>query len=160
MPHFPLAYHITFGTYGTRLHGGDRVTVDRSMNSYGDPLIGIDSEWERIERNLLRFPPRELTIEQRLFIEDVVPSICKRGGWKFVEAAAAPDHVHNVLEAEVDGKDVRKWLKRWLSEALSEHWPLLLEQVWWAECGSVKWVWIADYYRRVVGYVRDQKTLR
>jgi REP element-mobilizing transposase RayT len=158
--HYPLAYHITFGTYGTRLHGGDRVTVHRPDNEFGDPLIGVDGEWERIEQSLLRFPPRELTIDQRLFIEDTVPSICQRGGWTFVDTAAAPDHVHNVLEAQVDGKDVRKWLKRWLSEALSKRWPLQPEQVWWAECGSVKWVWFDDYYGRVKKYVRDQRAHR
>jgi hypothetical protein len=41
----PLAYHITFGTYGTRLHGDERGTVDRAMNKPGDPIIGADSSW-------------------------------------------------------------------------------------------------------------------
>jgi hypothetical protein len=41
----PIAYHITFGTYGTRLHGDPRGTVDRSMNRPGDPIIGADRAW-------------------------------------------------------------------------------------------------------------------
>jgi hypothetical protein len=31
--YFPLGYHITFGTYGTRLHRDPRGTVDRSVNN-------------------------------------------------------------------------------------------------------------------------------
>src|SRR5437773_6810982 len=101
---FPLAYHITFGTYGTRLHGDERGTIDRTMNKFEEAIIGLDKEWQRIERSLLKFPPRVLTIEQRLFIEEIVPSICARGGWKHLATAAAPDHVHNVLSAEVEGE--------------------------------------------------------
>src|SRR5688500_18791040 len=37
-----LAYHITWGTYGTRLHGDPRKTVDRLHNQYGDPVLGYD----------------------------------------------------------------------------------------------------------------------
>ncbi|MCH8164939.1 MAG: hypothetical protein IH889_04955 [Planctomycetes bacterium] len=33
MSNGPLAYHITFGTYGTRLHGDPRGTVDRTLNN-------------------------------------------------------------------------------------------------------------------------------
>src|SRR5438876_12296826 len=35
-----LAYHITWGTYGTRLHGDPRKTVDRQHNAYGEPILG------------------------------------------------------------------------------------------------------------------------
>ena len=155
---FPMAYHITWGTYGTRLHGDERGTVDRSMNNFGDPIIGRDGDWHRIESSRLRFPARVLTVEQRLLIENIVPDICIRGGWTFVTTAAADDHVHNIISSPVDGKDIRKWLKRWVSEALNKRWPIEQGQVWWAECGSVKWIWNEDYYRRAADYVRGQRT--
>ena len=156
---FPLAYHITFGTYGTRLHGSDRPTVDRSQNKFGDPVIGKDAEWETMERSLLKFPPTVLTIEQRLFVQQIIPSICVRGKWEHVATAAAKDHVHNIIRAAVEGADIRRWLKRWLSQAMSEKWPPLPDQVWWAECGSVKWIWVNDYYDRAVDYVNDQRAI-
>jgi REP element-mobilizing transposase RayT len=156
---FPLAYHITFGTYGTRLHGSDRPTVDRSQNKFGDPVVGKDAEWETIERSLLKFPARILTIEQRLFVQEIIPSICVRGNWEHITTAAAKDHVHNIIRADIEGADIRKWLKRWISQAISEKWPLLPDQVWWAECGSVKWIWVNDYYGRAVDYVNDQRTM-
>jgi hypothetical protein len=37
----PLAYHITWGTYGTRLHGDKRGTVDRENNAFGTPVLGL-----------------------------------------------------------------------------------------------------------------------
>ena len=155
---FPFAYHITFGTYGTRLHGDSRGTVDRSANKFGEPIIGQNEEWNSEELSLLRFPRRILTVEQRIEIERVIPTICERGGWEYIVSAALPDHVHNLISANVDGKDVRKWLKRWISESLSGIWPLEPDEVWWAECGSVKWVWERDYFDRVETYVRQQRT--
>jgi len=157
---FPLAYHITWGTYGTRLHGDARGTVHRSENEFGDAIIGTDGDWQREEKSLLRFPIRILTIQQRQFIERAVPPICRRGGWELITVAAGPDHVHCVIRAAVDGKDIRKWLKRWLGESMTGHWPIQPGEVWWAECGSVKWVWNQDYYMRVVDYVRRQETTR
>jgi REP element-mobilizing transposase RayT len=157
---FPLAYHITWGTYGTRLHGDERGTVDRSMNKFGEPIIGAEESWQRMETKLLRFPPRELTLDQRQFIEKSIPGICVRGGWEYIATAAARDHVHNILRATVDGKDIRKWPKRWISEAMTKRWPVLPEQVWWAECGSVKWIWTEDYFDRAVAYVRKQRATR
>ena len=155
---FPLAYHITFGTYGTRLHGDSRGTVDRALNQFGDPIIGAEADWQSDETAKLRFPRRFLTVEQRAAVEQVIPSICRRGGWDYIVSAAKPDHVHNLIRASVEGADVRKWLKRWISETLSAQWPLMQGQVWWAECGSVKWVWTPDYYQRVQNYVRGQRT--
>ena len=110
--HNPLAYHITFGTYGTRLHGDERGTVDRRANKYGDPIIGAQPDWQQMERNFLRFPPRIFEISHRQLIERLVPVICVRGGWHLHSAAAAKDHVHTLLTAQADGEIVRKLLKR------------------------------------------------
>jgi REP element-mobilizing transposase RayT len=156
----PIAYHITFGTYGTRLHGDPRGTVDRSHNQPGEPIVGADlTRWER-EHAKLRFEPVLMTPEQMRFAEDQLPAICTRGGWTLHTAAAGPDHVHTLLTAAADGEAVRKWLKRWLGEAMSASWRLAPGATWWAECGSVKWVWDERYFARVFDYVRDQRAAR
>ena len=73
---YPLCYHITFGTYGTRLHGDSRGTVDRAENAFGAPIVGRDGEWQQDELSLLKFPPRLLTVDQRLAVQEVVPQVC------------------------------------------------------------------------------------
>ena len=158
MPDQPLAYHITFGMYGSRLHGDARGTVDRSMNKPGDPIIGRDTDWEQIERSLLRFPPVVPTSHQRQFAESIIPSICNRGGWQFHTCAAQDDHVHALLTTTADAKTVRRLLKRWLGQALSERWPLLPDATWWAEGGSVKWIWDQQYFENVFSYIERQRT--
>jgi hypothetical protein len=157
MREFPLAYHITFGTYGTRLHGDERGTVDRSMNKPGDPIIGRADDWQRMERNRLRFEPRVFTFDQMILVESLIPAGGERGGWRLHTCAAGPDHVHNVLGADADGDAVRKWLKRWLGQSLAQHIALQDGEIFWAECGSVKWIWEQDYLARAIGYVSGQR---
>lgn len=155
---FPLAYHITFGTYGTRLHGDPRGTVDRSHNRPGDPILGADpSRWQR-EQGTLRYPAVFLTDQQRQHVEAEVACICQRGGWEYIICSAASDHLHTLLSAAAEGAAVRKWFKRWLGETLSERWPLPDGQSWWAEGGSVKHVWDEDYLENVYGYISGQRT--
>lgn len=138
---WPLAFHITFGTYGARLHGGDRPTVDKLHNQYGEPMIEQDSR--RLERAVPRQTHATVRFDndKRLYVEQVVPGICQRGGWTYYICAAQPDHVHNLVSAKTDGQVVRRLLKRWLSESLSERWRDEEIRSWWAEGGSVKWIW-------------------
>ena len=154
---FPLGYHITFGTYGTRLHGDARGTVDRLRNKPGDPIIGRNEDWERMERSMLRYAPVMLSEAQRAHVESVLPAICERGGWRFGLVAAQADHVHVLLEAHADGKAIRNWLKRWLGESLSAHWTRPAGASWWSEGGSVKWLWDEGYRDNVYAYIHRQR---
>jgi hypothetical protein len=47
-------WHITWGTYGARLHGGDRPTVNRYHNKPGEPYVGPDMHRAWAENDLLR----------------------------------------------------------------------------------------------------------
>jgi REP element-mobilizing transposase RayT len=154
----PLAYHITFGTYDTRLHGDPRGTVDREHNQFGTPILEPDEERQKEEAARLKFDPIYFTLEQRQFIESVIPRICERGKWQYVVCAAGSDHVHVCLIApDVPGDCIEPWLKRWLSEALSAKWPLPDGARWWARNGSVKWIFDEAYFRNVKIYIFRQR---
>lgn len=130
-------WHITFGTYGTRLHGGPRLTVDRSHNRRGTPFIEFDSKRSAGERNSMKGPPIVLDAAQRGLIETRLPSLCERGGWSFVAAAAESDHVHLLCGADraVHGKQIRALVKRWLTQALNSQCPAPPSSPWWADGG-------------------------
>jgi hypothetical protein len=119
------SWHITWGTYGTRLHGSVRPTVDRDHNRRGEAFLARNERREHAEATILNFPARLLTYEQRVFIEEQIPAICIRGGWDYRICAAGPDHVHVLcdIRPEIHGEKVRRLLKRWLGEELSKLWP-------------------------------------
>lgn len=154
---WPIAYHITVGTYGTRLTGDSRGTVIREQNTFGTPFFPPNCIVERVARGMLKYPPVYLSDAQRERVESQASAVCKRGGWVFHTVAAQQDHVHLLVTAQVDGKRVRAWWKRWLGEELSEVWPTEPGQTWWAEGGSVKWCWDEAYFYAVKNYILRQR---
>ena len=161
-----LAFHLSWGTYGTRLHGGPRPTVDRKHNQYGDPVLGFDEHrWER-EKSLMKFPPVTFTRPQMTTIESLLPEICQRGGWDHHVGACGPDHVHEILFSRNDPETIRRLFKRWLGQRLFD----LFKggtgcpqpgsgATWWAECGSIRWIFQEDgtYYQNAFDYVHRQR---
>jgi REP element-mobilizing transposase RayT len=164
-----LAYHITWGTYGTRLHGDPRGTVDRKHNEFGTPVLGFDEHrWEREKENL-KFPPVVLTRDQMRSIESLVPEICERGHWKYITCAAGPDHVHVILKSEHSPETIRRLMKRWLGQKLMQRYknePGCPQPgkpgtgaTWWAECGSIRWIDSERYLHNATKYVYDQRAI-
>jgi hypothetical protein len=170
--HFPhpdcTAWHISVGTARARLHGGPRKTVDRRQNKPGDPFVGRDFERERWEREAANGEPVFLDERHRAFIERMLPAICERGGWTYhVGAAPSPpenDHFHVLLDAPkaVHGKDIRTWLKRWLTEAMNTEFGHVPDGdgsgEWWVDGGSTKPVKDVAYFMNVFEYDRQQRS--
>ncbi len=155
-------WHITFGMYGTRLHGGPRLTVDRRHNRRGTPFIAHDSERSSNEQDSMQGEPILLTAAQRILIETRLPSLCTRGGWSFVAAAAESDHVHLLSGADraVHGKQIRTLVKRWLTQALNDEWPAPPGSPWWADGGSTRPIDNVRYFRNVCAYIEKQQSGR
>ncbi|MGH7177142.1 MAG: hypothetical protein ACREJC_07175, partial [Tepidisphaeraceae bacterium] len=162
-------------TYGTRLHGDPRGTVDRKHNEFGSPILGYDQHrWER-EKSLLKFPPVVLTREEMLIVESIIPWICERGSWKYITCAAGPDHVHVIVRSPRDPETIRRLMKRWLGQELSKRLNKEPNRpqsgtpepdrpqsgtTWWAECGSIKWIDNERYLKNATEYVTRQRATR
>jgi REP element-mobilizing transposase RayT len=165
-PHLDPAratWHITFGTYGTRLHGDARPTVDRKQNLAFEPFIYHNENRLKQNQQSLKTMPLYLSLQQRKQIETMMPAICQRGDWSY-RICAAPvdaDHVHVLLDAtcECDPDAMMKWLKRWVGEALTAKWGKPASGTWWAKCGSTKPIKDEDYLNNVYEYIRRQRTL-
>lgn len=153
------AWHITWGTYGTRLHGSARPTVDRQHNQRGTPFLPRDAGRERLAQAILNFEPVRFTPEQRTAIEAALPDICVRGGWAYRICAAGTDHVHllcDILPA-IHGEKVRRLAKRWLGQKLREIWPLVKSATWWAEEGSNIAIHDEPYLNNAFLYIHRQR---
>lgn len=157
------AWHITFGTCGTRLHGDPRLTVDRVRNKFNGPYVEPSVPRESFARAILTNPPVRLSHAQRVFVERAIPAACARGGRRYDTCAYAPDHAHTLLRADgpIHGKRIRQWLKRWLSEALdAEFGRRIGDGAWWAKGGSNRVVHDDDDLRAVIAYIDAQRSIR
>src|SRR4051812_31323308 len=93
----PLAYLITFRSYGTWLHGDDRGSVDRFHNKYGEPYIPENSRWHAYNREALKSPPVTLKSKQRKSIEFAIRDTCTKRKWDLYAFNIRTNHVHTVV---------------------------------------------------------------
>jgi REP element-mobilizing transposase RayT len=151
---FPIAFHITWGTYGTRLHGSSKPHVDRDHNEYRSPLAPTDPERERESRERMSGEPVKLTLEQRKLVEEAIRDVAARYGWVIHSIAVQSDHVHVVITASREGEQLRDAVKAVASRALNKQFG---KRAWWAEKGSAKYLWERGYFHNARDYVRDQR---
>jgi hypothetical protein len=81
---FPLAYLISFRTYGTWLHGDERGSVSRTQNVYGTPKIGPNKARRAAERKLLKHAPVNLDARQRPVVEEAIREVCKHRNYSSI----------------------------------------------------------------------------
>jgi REP element-mobilizing transposase RayT len=152
----PLAYFITWTTYGSWLHGDPKGWVESGIPGIQDP----DAERQRRSRERMTGDPVLLTAEQRLVVEETIRAHCHIRGWKLHALNVRTNHVHLVLTASVPPETVMAQLKAWCSRRLSEHGGLTGKgkngkRRWWTEHGSTKWINDEDYLNNAIRYTLE-----
>jgi len=94
----PLAYLITFRSYGTWLHGDERGSIDRFNNSYGGPYLPPNTAWLRHNRKQLKRPPFTLGARARRSVEKAVRETCSIRRWNLQAFNVRTNYVHIVWQ--------------------------------------------------------------
>jgi hypothetical protein len=118
--HPPLAYFITFRTYGTWLHGDKRGSIDRFHNRYGSPPLLPNNQREQYARTLLKQAPVRLSLRQRMIVHESFSETCKNRNWIPWAINARTNHVHSVITADCGSKKARTILKAAATKRLRE----------------------------------------
>jgi REP element-mobilizing transposase RayT len=158
----PLAYFITWTTYGTWLHGDARGWVQS-----GEPGIQPPDN-ARIESARQRMTDEAvlLDVAQRQIIEQVIREHCRIRGWMLHAASVRGNHVHVVVTADVAPEDAMKQFKAWGSRRLSDYSRLPARSAsegrdgrkrWWTEHGSTKWINDETYLQNAIRYVNERQ---
>jgi REP element-mobilizing transposase RayT len=149
----PIAFFITFGTYGSWLHGDKRGSVDRFHNRYGTPRLPQNRLRERYERQLLKQSSVRLTKLQRQIVMAAIREICKEKGWALWAVNARSNHVHTVVSADCNSKKVRAALKARATKNMREAGYWIHDHSPWARRGSRKNLWTPQDVANAVAYV-------
>jgi REP element-mobilizing transposase RayT len=154
----PLAYFVTWNTYGTWLPGDQRGWVEyRQGWQLPDPLLELEAA-ARMTEDACRLDP-----EQRKRVEAQVEETCQFRGWVLRAVNCRTNHVHVVVTADRKPEVVRNQLKAWCTRRLKEldevrrkdRPDLAFRENWWAERGSQRYVNDEDSLEAAILYVRD-----
>jgi REP element-mobilizing transposase RayT len=146
----PIAYFLTWSTYGTWLPGDSRGWVEyRHGWSLPDPILELEA------RALMTEEACMLSPAQRAAVEAQIAETCQFRGWALRAVNCRTNHIHVVLSApETKPKKIRSSLKAWATRCLKDQFdPSRMN--WWAERGSIRFIFDDDNYERVMFYVQE-----
>jgi REP element-mobilizing transposase RayT len=145
----PLAYLLTWTTYGSWLPGDSRGWVED-----GKPGIQPgDCERRNSAQALLTAAPVILSAAQRIIVESTIRDHCRIRQWQLHAVNARSNHVHVVVTADLPPETVMNQFKAWCSRRLNENGGA--PRRWWTKHGSTKWINEAGYLQRATHYVRE-----
>ena len=151
----PLAYFITWNTYGTWLPGDERSWVEyRHGWRFPNPILELESA-ARMTEDACR-----LDREQRKAVEAQIAETCNVREWKLYAVNCRTNHVHVVVAADCKPQEVRSQLKAWCTRRLKQlesnrGKSRSVRENWWAERGSQRYINDEDSLEGAILYVRD-----
>jgi REP element-mobilizing transposase RayT len=127
----PLAYVITFRTYGTWLHGDERGSTDRHNNIYRTPHIA----------------------SMRSVVEKTIRETCSFRHWHLYAINVRTNHAHSVISAARKPELVLNALKANSTRELKQLQLWTSHRSPWAEKGSCRHLWNEQSVARAIEYV-------
>ena len=146
----PIAYFLTWPTYGTWLPGDNRGWIEyRHGWQFPDPPRLLIAKSRMKESACLLHEAAQQVVERQ------IAETCQRRGWSLHAAACRTNHMHVVVGA-VDTMprkiriDIKAWCTRRLKDCVDAN-----RKNWWAERGSIRYVWDEEQLARVHQYVTE-----
>ena len=151
---FPLAYFVTFRTFGTWLHGEKRGTVDRhGRNVYGTERIGLDPMFSvTMERNM-NSEPVFLNGKQRATVERAIRDVCAIRNYSLVAINVRTNHAHVVASGARSPKSMMSAFKANATRELKEAGLVAKDRTIWSRGGSTIYLWKQHQVASAVDYV-------
>jgi REP element-mobilizing transposase RayT len=163
----PLAFLLTWTTYGSWLHGDARGWVHS-----GQPGIQPTNPQElKAAQSRMKTPSVILNELERKVVEATIKEHCRIRSWELHAINVRSNHVHLVVTAAVPPETVMRQLKAWCARRLTESLEKTVEsggageaveqqtkdgrRRWWTEHGSTKWINDEGYLQNAIRYVLE-----
>ena len=148
----PIAYLITWTTYGSWLRGDERgwvrLTSDgTTTHEPSNPALHAH------DSSLLKHAPVLLSPDMRRVVEDGVRRVCDRRGWVRHAVNPRSNHVHVVVGSSRAMDPTLVALKAWSTRALREAGLVDRDQRLWTRHGSTKSIHTNATLAAAVDYV-------
>lgn len=151
----PLAYLITFPTYGTWLHGDERGSVDENHNIYGTAFVSPNAQFVRQAHRLMSSPKFLLNEHQRRVVHETILETARHREWYVHTLAVRTNHVHVVVSAQEPPERVLNALKSWCTRRMAEKGLVQRGARVWVRHGSTRYLWKMEQLEAASRYVHE-----
>jgi REP element-mobilizing transposase RayT len=149
----PLAYLITFRTYGTWLAGDGRGSIDKYHNKYGGPRALVSHARERSQAARLKSPPFVLNAACRKIVEEAIKEVCLYREWALFAMSVRSNHAHAVVSGKSSSEKILNDLKAYSTRYLRETGQWTYPHSPWVDKGSRRFLWTAEHMATASEYV-------
>ena len=155
----PLAYFITFSTYGTWLPGTDKGagSVDRAHNQHLSPFIDPDPERADYIYDRMDQPVYVMDAFRRAIVCQAIIDLCLEKVWKLHATHVRSNHVHSVVTAERDAGRLMSDLKARASRELNSAGIDPVDRKRWTRHGSTLHLFDVETVGAKVRYTVDDQ---
>lgn len=153
----PIAYFITFRTYGTWLHGDERGSVDREHNHFGTPLIGENRARKSFEASELVHEPMRFGNAEMGVVRTAIEGVCLHRAWHIDALNVRTEHVHVVTTAERAPERVMNDFKAWSTRRLVEVGLVERGRRVWSRHGSTIYLFTPEKLAEKCRYVLEEQ---
>src|SRR2546428_9124813 len=149
----PLAYLITFCTYGHRLPGSAAGSVNRFLNEHGTPGLPLSPELEEQCRRRMKQSAYELDRGRRNHVRAAIIEACRFRGWELLVLHVRTTHMHSVVQSDCHPDFVSEKMKDRSSRRLNEAQLDFPGRRRWEPHGSTNYLWKPESVYNAIEYV-------
>jgi REP element-mobilizing transposase RayT len=150
---YPLAYLMTFRTYGSWLHGDKRGSIDRYNNAFRSPYKSSNLVVENQQKRKLKSNPVLLDAAQRTVVQEAVKDVCTFRAWHLHCINVRTNHIHSVIAAAKPPDHILRDLKAYSTRALRSAGLWTPGHTPWSDSGSYRYLWKEDSVWYACDYV-------
>ena len=152
---FPIAYLITFRTFGTWLHGDKRGSIDvhRGQNKYNAPKIKPNLKLEAKMAQNLNHPEVILDSKMRSIVESAIKEVCRYRGYKLLAINVRTNHAHVVVSGQCKPEPIADAFKSYSTRKLREEGLIDSKTRPWARGRSRRYLWKEQNVDAAINYV-------
>ncbi len=155
---YPLAYLITFTTYGTWLHGDKRGSIDKRNNQYCSTFESPNSGLHKKEQANLKNPSFIMDKNIREVVLKAVLWVCGLRGWIPHSVHVRKNHIHIVVSGDAKPERIMRDFKAYATRAIKNcDSDKTVIKKYWTRHGSTKYLWTKGNLAAATEYVKNRQ---
>ncbi|MGH9948464.1 MAG: transposase [Pyrinomonadaceae bacterium] len=151
---FPIAYLITFRTFGTWLHGDARTSVDRiAHNQFGVRIRTQNVPLEESMRAEMKQPEVCLDELQRSVVKDAIIEVCQFRNYFLQAINVRTNHAHCVVGAQMKPDRIADAFKAYSTKKPRAENLIDQGRRVWSRGKSCRYLWKPGHVEAAINYV-------
>jgi REP element-mobilizing transposase RayT len=151
---FPLAYLLTFRTFGTWLHGDERGSIARNGKVIRT-AVKLEPNVPLHEAMRAKSKQAAVTfdLEQRKIVTEAINEVCSHREYMLHAVNVRSNHAHAVISKAVKPEKIVNDLKAYATRRLRERWQFGSNERIWSRGASTRYLWKPRHLAGAVDYV-------